>query len=88
MNKKKCPYEVYATAFHGGFRYHVYATAFHGGHLISRHRTAEAAEAAARRGRMSDCTCWCTGVIDTASETPGTRRDQDSYPDPYAIGSV
>ena len=76
MNTKKYPYAVYATAFHGG-------------RFISRHATQDAAEKAVKRFAMSDCTCGCAGIInEAAGEEPGTQKDQDSYSNPYAIGSV
>ncbi len=69
------------------YPYRVYATAFHGGRLISRHATQAAADAAARRWRMTDCACGCAGVVGPG-EDPGTQRQQDAYSDPYAVGSV
>jgi len=71
------------------FRYEVYATAFHGGYLISRHKTEWAAERAGRKYRMTSCSCGCAGVIDTdAGEKPGTQSEQDQWNNPYAIGAV
>lgn len=71
------------------YPYEVYATAFHGGHMISRHHTREAAERAVRRYRMGECVCGCAGIVDRSKgERPGTQRDQDQYSDPYAIGAV
>jgi hypothetical protein len=50
------------------------ATAFHGGGIISRHRSEAAAERAAARWRMSDCTCGCCGVVPVA-DLPTLRSD-------------
>ena len=62
-------------------RYHVYATAFHRGGLISRHRTSEAAERAARRWRMTDCVCGCAAVIDIVADgKPPAYRNSDESP--------
>ncbi len=69
------------------YPYRVYATAFHGGRLLSRHVTLEAAEAAARRWRMTDCVCGCAGVVGPG-DAPGTQAQQGQYSDPYAVGSV
>lgn len=74
--KAKYPYAVYMTAFHGGF-------------FVSRHATRAAAESVVRRLGSRDCLCGCAGVIDeTRGEKPGTRRDQDNWSNPYAIGCV
>lgn len=71
-------------------KYEVYHTAFHGGKLISRHQSLAAAERVVRSHRSgTDCVCGCAGIIDVSGgEKPGTRRDQDSYSNPYAIGSI
>ena len=41
----------------------VVRTAYHGGGIVSRHRSPEAAERAARRQRVPDCVCKCAVVI-------------------------
>lgn len=72
------------------YPFEVYATAFHGGGFISHHATREAAERAVRRRiGTSSCTCGCAGIINTAAgEKPGTQADQNRYSNPYAIGAV
>jgi hypothetical protein len=56
--KKKYPFAVYATAFHGG-------------RFISRHATKEAAEKAVRRFVKFGCTCGCAGIInESIGESP------------------
>lgn len=70
--------------------YEVYASAFHGGRLISRHRSLAAAQRARKKWvGNTGCLCGCAGIIDrSAGQRPGTRSDQDRYSDPYAIGSI
>jgi len=71
------------------FPFEVYATAFHGGGFVSRHSSLALAKKAVKKYAMTDCSCGCAGIINTQEgEKPGTQSDQDNYSNPYAIGSI
>lgn len=65
----------------------VVATKFHGGGVVSRHHSEDAAERAARRWRMRDCTCGCCGVVavEDLAVLPGDEARLDSTYSPYAL---
>lgn len=64
-----------------GYTHYVVRTAFHNGGIVSRHRSAEAAERAAAKYAFTGCTCGCASVVAAA--------DYDTLPaagtNPYAI---
>ena len=63
----------------------VVATRFHGGGVISAHRSILAAARAARKWKISDCTCGCCGVVPVAKELPGTECNNSNGYSPYSI---
>lgn len=72
---------------HGKPGWAVVATRFHGGGIISRHFTREAAERAARRWAMKDCTCGCCDVVSPRElkNLPGTETNDRNGYSPYDL---
>lgn len=67
------------------YQYYVVLTQFHGGGIVSRHRTREAAERAARKQRVSGCVCGCAGAISAGDYEMLEDAHNQAWSNPYAL---